>query len=39
MGFNAGGGNLYHNTLFEATNMTALWKAVSFSHDPPKSYK
>ncbi len=39
MGFNAGGGNLYHNTLFEATNMAALWKAVSFSHDPPKSYE
>lgn len=38
LGFNAGGGILTHNTLFEATNMAALWKAISFSHDPPQSY-
>ncbi|MCC6460694.1 MAG: hypothetical protein IT260_09520 [Saprospiraceae bacterium] len=39
LGFNAGAGVLYHNTLFETTNMAALWKTISFSHDPPNSYQ
>lgn len=37
-GLNAGGSQLFHNTLFETTNMAALWKTISFSHKPPESY-
>lgn len=38
LGINAGGGTLYHNTHFQATNLVEVYEFVQISHDPPESY-